>query len=127
MGDLPAAGGYWFLTEREGPDVDAATAALREHFPTQAALFSALPVKAPLGAYPHRVRMRVEELVADERARWLWAKKLEGVSRKGRDPRSVSERGNRIGCAIAAAVATPWFVGIGAVVYALVRLLRRLP
>ncbi len=125
MGDLPAAGGYWFLTERHGPEVDAATAALHERFPTPAALFSALPVKAPLSAYPDSVRMRLEKLVADENAQWLWAKKLEGIGRKGHDPRAAAESANSTGCAIAAAVVAPWFVGVGAMVYALVRLLRR--
>jgi hypothetical protein len=125
MGDLPAAGAYWFLTERSGPDVTAATAALRERFPTPAALFAALPVKAPLDDYPDEVRIRLERLVADDSVRWLFAKKLEGLGRKGRDdPRAAN--GGATGWAVAGAVVAPWLVGIAAIGYALVRLLRRL-
>ncbi|MDQ4144141.1 MAG: hypothetical protein M3198_10440 [Actinomycetota bacterium] len=59
MRDLPAAGRYWFLTERTGPEVEEALGALKARFPTPQSLGTALPVYASLEAFPKTVRQRV--------------------------------------------------------------------
>lgn len=75
MGDLPAAGRYWFLTERSGDDVREALDAMHEKYGRDpGVLREAVPVKAPLDAYPAAVQDRVAA--------------LEGrVERRGRRPR----------------------------------------
>ena len=127
MGDLPAAGGYWFLTERSGTDVDAALGAMNERFPTPSALFTALPVKAALDAYPASVRARLERLVDDDVARWMWSKKLRGMSRKARaDVRAEDTSGGVIVGTIAVAFVGVWLLGALALFYLVVAALRAL-
>ena len=128
MGDLPAAGGYWFLTEAAGEDVERARASLRERYPTPRALFTALPMKAPLEAYPETVRTRVEPLLRDPDASWLWSKKLAGLGRKRRGARDVPppQRGDSVLVGvIGTLVVLPWLVGLATVAVFLVRLLGR--
>lgn len=72
MGDLPQAGRYWYLTERQGPDVDQALAALHERFGDGPNLVHALPVKSPVSAYPPAVRARLETLTAHLPAPSAW-------------------------------------------------------
>ena len=132
MGDLPSAGAYWFLTERDGEDVAAAHAALAERWPTPRALFAALPVKARVDAYPARVRARLEALLADESTRWLFAKKTRGIGRKGRDPRTADDEDGdgilvaALGVLFFILLVGPWIVGLITLVVLLVRLLGRL-
>jgi hypothetical protein len=52
LGDLPAAGKYWYLTDATGDDVERALAAFGERHPTPKAVFTAFPMKAPPDAYP---------------------------------------------------------------------------
>jgi hypothetical protein len=87
MGDHPAAGVYWYLTTASGTDVETALVAMRDRFPTERALFGALPMKAPPAAYPPLVRERLERLLEHPDARWLWSKKRHGRPRKGTSPR----------------------------------------
>jgi hypothetical protein len=61
MGDLPNAGRYWFLTEREGADVDEAFAALHERYPFPE-LLRWVPARAPIDEYPAPARARLAEL-----------------------------------------------------------------
>lgn len=61
MGDLPNAGRYWFLTEREGPEADAALAALHERYPFPD-LLSQIPARARSEQYPATVQTRLREL-----------------------------------------------------------------
>lgn len=59
MGDLPAAGLCWYLTEQSGADVDAARAAMqRRHGHGALELTRTLPVVAPIHAYPPPVQAR---------------------------------------------------------------------
>ena len=59
MGDLPAAGRYWVLTDRQGDDVDAALEALHERFGEGVSLAKAIPIRAPLALYPPIVQERL--------------------------------------------------------------------
>ena len=61
MGDLPAAGRYWVLTDRQGDDVDAALEALHERFGEGVSLAQAIPIRAPLALYPPIVQERLGE------------------------------------------------------------------
>ena len=63
MGDLPNAGRYWFLTEKDGSEVDEALAALHERHPFPDLLHH-VPARAPAEQYPKRVQLRLEELKA---------------------------------------------------------------
>src|SRR5919197_2795290 len=63
MGDLPQEGRHWFLTDRSGPDVEAAFGAFYERFGRAATeVAAALPAVAELDSYPDPVRRRLEEL-----------------------------------------------------------------
>jgi hypothetical protein len=63
MGDLPEAGRYWYLTERAGPEVEAATEALLERFGRSPhELGRSLPLVAPVAAYPDVVQARLGRL-----------------------------------------------------------------
>lgn len=59
MGDYPAAGRFWFLTERKGSEVDIAMTSLRERYPNSQSLGRAIPVRAPADAFPEGVRNRL--------------------------------------------------------------------
>ncbi len=63
MGDLPRAGACWYLTERQGSDVDAALDALDErHGRSPLSLLTALRVRARSEHFPPRVRDRLARL-----------------------------------------------------------------
>ncbi|HEU4481005.1 MAG TPA: DUF6584 family protein [Actinomycetota bacterium] len=68
MGDYPAAGRFWFLTARKGPEVDVAMAALEERYPNRQSLGLAIPVRAPIEAFPEEVQTR---LVKDRLSHYL--------------------------------------------------------
>lgn len=59
MADLPQAGRYWYLTDRKGPEVEAALEALVERYGSKRNLARAIPIRAPLGLYPPVVRERL--------------------------------------------------------------------
>ncbi|HVM16514.1 MAG TPA: DUF6584 family protein [Gaiellaceae bacterium] len=119
MGDVPAAGRHWFLTERSDAQAEEAIAAMRERHPTPSALFAALPVKAPLEAYPPAVRERLEEILRDDDVRWA-------APRKAATARRPAGGGGGLGWVGAAAVTAlvlPWLLGVVALAYLLWRLL----
>lgn len=63
LGDLPAAGRYWYLTPRTGADVEAAAEALLQRFGrSPEELARHLPLVAPLDAYPALVVDRLRRL-----------------------------------------------------------------
>jgi hypothetical protein len=64
MSDLPAAGRYWFLTDAEGADVEAAFAAMNRRFRGATALWANLPAHpgVRIDDYPEQVRRRLCEL-----------------------------------------------------------------
>lgn len=59
MADLPQAGRYWYLTDRQGPEVDAALQALAERYGSGRNLARAIPIRAPIDLYPSVVRERL--------------------------------------------------------------------
>jgi hypothetical protein len=65
MGDLPAAGRYWFLTEDSGgSEAEAAREAFARRCGGSAVqMLRDLPVRPPLDPYPPPVRERVRSLV----------------------------------------------------------------
>jgi hypothetical protein len=66
MGDLPRAGAVWMLTDREDDRSRAANLALRERHGGDARLIvRALPLRAPLFAYPSTVAERVRSLALE--------------------------------------------------------------
>ena len=116
MGDLPAAGRYWFLTERQGDDVAAATVAMYERYGRDAAsVRRALPLQRPLTAYPPTIQQRVVELERASGREW---------SDRGRGAafRSESLVGRTLVPAIIIALTVGvWCVGVIAVLAFVVR------
>lgn len=70
MGDLPAAGAAWFLSNRadDDPTTAAAGAALRARFRGPIGIGRSLPLRARLEDYPPPARQRLEQLSADIKA-----------------------------------------------------------
>jgi hypothetical protein len=68
MGDLPAAGRYWYLTEDYARDEAAADAFEERRGGSAVEMLRELPVKPPLDRYPSVVRERLYTLVEDARA-----------------------------------------------------------
>ena len=66
LGDLPAAGACWFLTDRsdDGPAAEA-LAALRNRYRNPIALANSLPLKQDPERYPPAARHRIAELRAE--------------------------------------------------------------
>ncbi|WP_042940128.1 DUF6584 family protein [Rhodococcus sp. AW25M09] len=66
LGDRPAAGAAWFLTDKsdDDPTASAAFAALEKQCRSPLALARALPIHAPSDWYPARARNRLERLEA---------------------------------------------------------------
>ncbi len=63
MGDLPAAGRYWYLCERDDDPARRAREAFEARWGDHASRARQLPVYAPLAAYPPTVQTRVRDLV----------------------------------------------------------------
>lgn len=63
MGDLPAAGRYWYLTDRDDDAAEAARAAFATRWGDDASQARQLPLYAPLSSYPAAVRERIAHLV----------------------------------------------------------------
>ncbi len=92
MGDLPAAGRYWYLTERSGEDVNSAHAALIEKAGANSdRLLVEIPARPPLSAYPATVGTRLGDLVARSRESGHWDPKAARL-----DPRPAADRLGRI-------------------------------
>jgi hypothetical protein len=66
MGDLPAAGRVWFLTDRQGPEWETARAAFYERYGRRAEqVVAELRVRAPIAAFPGSAQSRLRELQAE--------------------------------------------------------------
>ena len=69
MGDMPQAGRYWWLTDRDDDRADVAAKAFYERFgTTDVDVLRALPRPTIADAYPQSVRHRYEALMAAARA-----------------------------------------------------------
>jgi hypothetical protein len=117
MGDTPAAGRTLMLSTRDDDDARQAREAFAWlHRGNSHNLAAAVPVKAPIDAYPPSVRTRLEELAVRVRA--------DGF----RDPWQPRQRFSRrteklVGfsvAAIAAILVLPWLVGAGFLIHTLV-------
>jgi hypothetical protein len=72
MGDLPQAGRYWWLTDREDDRADAAAKAFYERFgTTEVDVLRALPRPTIADAYSASVRARYEALMAAARGQGI--------------------------------------------------------
>jgi hypothetical protein len=124
MGDLPAAGSYWFLTDAHGEDVNAAHTALLERHRGPVALFNALPLRAPLEAYPEGVQARLRPVLNEAGpVVGKWSRKFGRVSGPDAPPGVGAPTGIGMGV-ILVAVVGPWLVGVGAVIWLIVQLVR---
>ena len=63
MGDLPNAGRYWFLTDKQGGEAKEALAALHERHPFPD-LLNQVPARPPADQYPPPVQRRLQQLEA---------------------------------------------------------------
>jgi len=117
MGDAPEAGRAWYLTDRTGPDVDAAVAALTERY-GMPGLANRLPVKAPFGSYPPAAHQRLKALQKAQRKagqKWPKAPSTRGVGQM----RDSKVRGAVATVALAVIIALTvgiWLVGLVALV-----------
>ncbi|MGA9761119.1 MAG: DUF6584 family protein [Gaiellaceae bacterium] len=104
MGDLPAAGRLWFLTERIGHETESAHAALQERYGNDPALIlESIPFGRDLERYPVSVRSRLDELVAQagkRGQRLLKSRRRARYRHRGRDSGSTLGRG--AGCLVVA-------------------------
>jgi hypothetical protein len=96
MGDLPRAGAYWFLTDKDGPEVEAALVALKQrHGKGALGLIHALPVRDAIEAFPPRVQERLRQLQREAKRdhKYNWdpqpSRKDESVSQGERPNRMV--------------------------------------
>jgi len=123
MGDLPAAGRYWFLTTRAGKDVDEAFAAMHEAHHGPGPLLTVLPVLARADEYPPQVADRLHDVVAKTSDQWFLRKKRMLLS--GRDQRSFPSPldGDPVGAVILAVIVGVWVLGAITLVYLFLRLL----
>jgi hypothetical protein len=64
MGDLPRAAAFWYLTDRSGPEVELAMAAMRERYPTASDVIAALPIRDRIESFPQPVQARLLALQA---------------------------------------------------------------
>jgi hypothetical protein len=113
MGDLPAAGRLWFLTERSGNEVESAHAALQERYGNDPALIlESIPFGGDLERYPALVRSRLDELVmqAGKRGQRLLKARRRGRDRhRGRD--SGRTLGDAVGCLMGVVLLGVWVLG----------------
>ena len=88
MGDRAAAGRYWFLSDREGDEVEEAINAFRAvHSRSLHALIDDLPYLSPLSEWPVAARRRLQALDKECRARGIyWDLDGEKPSKHAREP-----------------------------------------
>ena len=122
MGDLPAAGRYWFLTEHDDPRRAQAEAALYErHGRGALELIRALPVKASIEAYPPAVQERLHSLQAEvEQVGFRW---VPGASRQAERAPKETRSAAWLGGAVAVLGCGVFLVGLVGTAVLLWRLL----
>lgn len=113
MGDLPAAGRLWVLTERSGHDVESAREALQERYGNDPALIlESIPFGGELERYPVLVRSRLDELASQAGKR---GERLLKARRRARDRHRgrASDRtlGDAVGCLVVAVLLGVWVLG----------------
>ncbi len=111
MGDLPAAGLAWFLTDGRDPRREAAQAAMRERFGGGTNLANRLKVRAEIEAFPPAVQARLRALQEETGGRWTPGRRAGAAP-----PPSTSVLSDVAGVAgcigVFAVLLVPWLRGI---------------
>jgi hypothetical protein len=114
MGDLPRAGAYWFLTEKDGPEVESALQALTERYGTGAVgVIDALPVRAVIDAFPVTVQHRLRELQRQAKRRYNY--RWEPQPRSKRESAGPTQPGSALVDAVMSVVLLGATLGVWAV------------
>ena len=109
MGDLPAAGRLWFLTERSGHEAESARAALQERYGDDPALIlESIPFSGDLERYPVFVRSRLDELVTQA---GKCGQRLLKARRRARDRHRGRDSGNTLG-GVAGCLVVAFLLGV---------------
>jgi hypothetical protein len=113
MGDLPRAAAFWYLTDRSGPEVDLAMAAMRERYPTATDVIAALPIRDRIESFPQPVQVRLLALqaaVKDESGRdWIPAPRRDNSPVR---PKRTARLANAVGALVMALVLVVFVVGL---------------
>ena len=117
MRDLPAAGRYWFLTERSGPEADAAFAAMHRAHRGAGPLLTVLPARARLKEYPTAARQRLQQLLDETPNDWLLRRKQMLLTEREPRPTPVSPATDALGTLIIGLILGLWLLGVGTAVY----------
>lgn len=124
MGDLPRAGAYWFLTEKDGPEVESALNALKQrHGAGALGLIAALPVRAGIDAFPPKVRERLSQLQQEAKRshRYNWNPQPRRKGESTRQPKSSSAVvGTMARLVLVTATVGVWSIGLTAIIYVVV-------
>ena len=111
MGDLPAAGLAWFLTDGGDPRREAAHDAMRERYGTGTNLAYRLKVRADIEEFPPAVQVHLRALQEETAGRWRPARRAgdEGAPRDS----LVRDLAGFAGClGLAALLLVPWLRGL---------------
>lgn len=124
MGDLPRAAAYWFLTEKEGPEVESALHALKErHGAGALGLIRALPVRAGIDAFPPQVQERLRQLQQEVKRShgYNWNPQPRG---KGESTGQLKSSNSVVHAITLLAVVTAtvgvWVIGMATIIYVIV-------
>lgn len=86
MGDLPEAGRYWFLSERHGPEVDAAFSAMFARHGRGITLIQQLPLRRHISEYALEVQHRINALsITDDERKRTWTVNPSGPPNSPKD------------------------------------------
>ena len=127
MGDMPAAGRYWFLTERDDEAATRAIDTMYERYGrTAIALIDALPVRDSIESFPLRVQERLRALQARARTEGFTWEPKRGTRSKEPQPKIGPLREALITTAVVLVTLGIWIVGLVTLGRLLVTALRAL-
>ncbi len=114
MGDHPAAGRFWALTDRDDDRATSASAALEAETGSRIELLRSIPVREPLDAYPAQVQERIEAL----RGETGWPPRDENDAQWDDDESFPETVRDYAGCAIVGFLTVGiWLIGLVAFVW----------
>jgi hypothetical protein len=123
MGDLPAAGRFWILTDRADPNVDVAISALEERWGGNLGeKLKMIPFKESLEAYPPMAQKRIRPLLDQARAAGIeWPRQSEACPGEADFDDSGSPiRDGLIFAFLAVLGPGLWLFGVAAAIYLLI-------